>query len=56
MAATRVVTVSASVPASLLMPTSVASTGWLLTGEPPASAVSVPDNHPRDRVSPVGIP
>lgn len=47
MAAAGVVTVSASVPACLPMPTSAASTGWSLIGGPPAFAVSVPDYTPR---------
>lgn len=41
MAAAGAVTVSVSVPACLPMPTSAASMGWLWTGGPHASAVSI---------------
>ena len=43
---------SASVPACLPMPTSAASMGWLSTGGPHASAVSVQTHHLRRGVGP----
>lgn len=53
MGAAGAVTVSASVPVCLPMPTSAASTGWPLTGGPRASAVSVQTDHLRGRVEPL---
>ena len=53
MGAAGAVTVSASVPACPPMPTSAASTGWLSTGGPRASAVSVQTHHLRGTVVPL---